>query len=164
MFDNIGTSDLTKHALAGRAYASGSTALAVPNGERFRFLHSNPAGSGVYVSVANIVFQSRTNKFFTLQINPTVKPTAALAIGNRLVGAGPAGKAQCFADVSATAMSGGVLLPYSLAATNNGRNSEDLDPPFILAPGYSIGIELHNDSGAPTDVSFVSTWVEINVP
>ena len=164
MFENTGIIGLTQHTFAGRCFTSGLSVNNVASGSRYRSVFSNPVGSGVYMAIVNIVFTSQTDEFFTLMLNPTVKPTAAQPVGNRLVGSPLVAKGQVFADVSTTAMSGGVALSYGIAATNGARESEDLDPPFVLMPGYSIGVELLNALGLAADASFVATWLEIPIP
>lgn len=155
--------DLFQETLAQRAYAAGKTAAAVPNGEKFKILFTNPAGSGVAMAITQIVFASRTNEFFTLRINPTTAlPANSLSVGNRWVG-GPVGKATAKWENSATGMTGGVALEYSLAATNNSRNESNLLAPFVLPPGFSVGAELNNVSGSPTDVTFTAIWVEVPI-
>jgi hypothetical protein len=121
----------------------------------------NPSASGRNLYLVRLALLSTALAWGDVRVNPTTGlPTAARTSHNAILGAAAAG-GELLADVNAiTAIGGGTLLSTTIAVPVSQRVQLDL-PPFVLAPGFSVGLNF-NVLGA-ADASISGYWYEENV-
>jgi hypothetical protein len=144
-----------------RFFLAGSGRLTLGAAGNFRALLRNPSASGRNLYLVRLALLSTALAWGDVRVNPTTGlPTAARTSHNAILGAAAA-SGELLADVNAiTAIGGGTLLSTTIAVPVSQRVQLDL-PPFVLAPGVSVGLNF-NVLGA-ADASISGYWYEENV-
>lgn len=158
----IALSPTISRVAGGRFYLAGSGQLTLAAAGNVRALIANPAGSGRNLSIVRVVVFATAVGYATVYINPTTGlPSGPRAPMNALVGGGEAAVGTVNIDTHlTTSLAGGVETSEVIGIPSNSRISIDL-PPFVLAPGVSLGINVPFAGAA--DAVMSAYWFEDDV-
>lgn len=149
--------------IKGQWYGSGSGPIAVAGGQSARFNVINPVGSGKLIMIHRYrIHVTTASEYVEVRVNATTNlPVAVVPSTNRRVGA-PNGVAQIRHDAG-LAMSGGVLLPYSIPVQTGGATFTEflIYPSIVLPPGFSIATNFLNATGGPSQATSLLDWAEM---
>lgn len=152
-----------EQGVKGQWYGSGSGPISIPGGQAARFNVINPVGSGKLILIHRYrIHVTTASEYVEVRVNATTNlPVTAVPATNRRVGAA-AGVAQITHDAG-VAMSGGVLLPYSIPVQTGGATFTEflIYPSIILPPGFSIGTNFLNATGGPSLATSLLDWAEL---
>jgi hypothetical protein len=150
----------TEALASGRMYFGGSGKMSLAVAGNLRAVLQNPADSGRVMYVARMVVTTTAMGWADLFVNPTVGvPTSTpRPVTNAIIGQNTSPKGVIRADTdTTTALGGGWNTGVSIGSPGGQRTNLDL-PPFVLAPGVTLG--FNNAFAGAADVSMSVFWWE----